>query len=161
MNAQLLYATKTGHSERLANAIGRELEIPIHALEKFPKTPYGNGCCCGGVCAGMEDAPPAIPPCDILFIVCGIYGGKEKEELLNFARTLSPDEIGQVVLLISSARGKARGSLRSVLEQGGHRVAEEEYHCKGSFLVLSMGRPNAADLEGAVAFVKKWLPDGQ
>ena len=160
MNIQLLYATRTGHSEKLANTIGRELGIPVFALEKFPKTPYGNGCCCGGVCAGMGDPPPVIPPCDILFIVSGIYGGEEKEELLNFAKTLPANEIGQVVLLTSSALGQTQGRLRKVLEQGGHRVAREEYHCKGSFLFLAMGHPNAADLEGAVAFVRKWLPSG-
>lgn len=66
MKAQILHATTTGHSRKIAEAIAKNMGIPVYNLKSNPQ----------------------IPPCDLLFIVSGIYGGEVKPELLAFAKGL-------------------------------------------------------------------------
>ncbi len=135
MNAQILYATMSGHSKKIAEAIAKSMEIPIHNLKDNPQ----------------------IPACDLLIIVGGIYAGQYKNELLEFVKKLSPSEIKKAALVTSSMRCSTQGSLRTTLCEAGIAVEDEEYLCKGSFLFIGLGHPNKSEIEGAVAFAKKML----
>lgn len=137
VEAQVLYATMSGHSRKIAQAIAKETGLPIYDLKETTK----------------------LHPSKLLFLVSGIYGGKSKEELLSFLKTLSSQEVEKVVLLTSSTRGTASGGLRKTLEEAGISVAQEEYLCRGGFLFLAMGHPNQDEIQGAVDFVKKQLPN--
>ena len=132
MNAQILYATLTGHSRKLAKAIAQKTGLTAHDLA----------------------AQPHIPDCDLLFIVSGIYGGESKPELLTYAQQIKAK---QVVLITSSTRGAAQGGLRAALTKAGLTVDAREYQCKGSFLFAAMGRPNRAELNEAADFAAKVL----
>ncbi len=137
MNAQILYATMTGHSKKIAQSISKETGIPVYDLKTKPQ----------------------IPACDLLIIVSGIYGGEYKKDLLDFVKTLSSNNIRKVVLVTSSTMNKKQGSLKATLEQAGLKVNKEEYHCQGSFLFKAMGHPNQEEISNAIKFVKKQLAE--
>lgn len=133
MSVQILYATMTGHSKKIAKAICAKTGGQIHDLK----------------------TKPSIPACDILFIVSGIYGGESKLELLEFVKKLSSENIKKVVLITSSTRNIQQGNLREALSEAGLNVINEEYHCQGGFLLKAMGHPNRSEVEGAVDFALK------
>ncbi len=135
MNAQILYASMTGHSKKIAEAIANSTGIPVHNLKNNPQ----------------------IPPCDLLIIVSGIYAGEHKPELSEFVKRLSPSEIKKAALITSSTRNTTQGSLRATLEEMGIKTESEEYVCKGSFLFMGLGHPNRSEIDGAVEYVKKLI----
>jgi flavodoxin len=135
MNAQIIYATMTGHSRKIAQAIANKTGMPIYDINKEPK----------------------IQPCDLLFIVGGIYGGEYKAELLEFAKNLPVQNVKRIALLTSSTRNSAQGSLRRVLNEAGHTVEEKEFLCKGSFLFKSFRHPNQSEIDDAVKFVEELM----
>ncbi len=135
MKAQVLYATMSGHSKKIAEAIAKNTGITAYNLKNNPQ----------------------LPPCDLLFIVSGIYGGEVKPELLNFAKGLSATQVRKVALVTSSMRMTAQGSLRKTLIEAGVEVIEEEYLCKGSFIVVGLGHPNRLEIDGAAAFASRIL----
>ena len=132
MKAQVIYATMTGHSKKIAQEIADKTGIPISNIKNNPQ----------------------ISSCDLLFIISGIYGGENKPELLTFAKNLSPQSIKRVVLMTSSTRNTPQGSLRRVLTEAGHTVEAEEFVCEGSFLLKSFRHPNRDEIASAVKFVE-------
>ncbi|MDF1616910.1 flavodoxin domain-containing protein [Petrocella sp. FN5] len=137
MKTQVLYATMTGHSKKIAHAIAKNLDTKAHDLK--------------------DD--PIIPNCDLLLIVSGIYSGEAKPELLNYVKNLSPTLIKKVALITSSTRNSAQGSLRQTLVDTGINVEPEEYLCQGGFLFKAMGHPNKDEIEGAVVFAQKLVKE--
>lgn len=135
MKAQVIYATMTGHSKKIAQAIANKTGLPISDIKHNPQ----------------------ITSCDLLFIVSGIYGAENKPELLTFVKNLSPQNIKRIVLLTSSTRNIPQGSLRRVLTELGHNVEVEEFVCEGSFLFKSFGHPNHSEIDGAVKFVESQI----
>jgi len=137
MKTQVLYATMTGHSKKIAHAIAERLDIQAYDLKENP----------------------ILPECDLLFIVSGIYGGDSKPELISFAKSLSSTQVKKVALITSSTRNSAQGSLRQALRDTGIQVATEEYLCQGGFLFKAMGHPNKDEIEGAVTFAQKLVKE--
>ena len=135
MKTQVLYATMTGHSKKIAHAIAEQLGIQAYDLKDNP----------------------TITECDLLFIVSGIYSGDSKPELISFAKSLSPEQVKKVALITSSTRNSAQGSLRKTLTDNGIQVETEEYLCQGGFLFKAMGHPNKDEVKGAVAFAEKYI----
>lgn len=135
MNEKIIYATMTGHSRKLAEAIGKAHGLSVHNINEAP----------------------TLVDCDLLFLVSGIYGGECKAELLAFIKTLKATSIKQVVLITTSTRGVAQGGLRKALEAEGITVAEQEHQGIGGFLFAKMFRPNQEDIAAAVAFAGDML----
>lgn len=129
-NVRILYATKTRHSKKLADAIGEAL----------------------GVSAENVTARPRLSDVDLLFIVGGIYGGESLPSLLDYVRTLDSASVRRAALVTSCASKKNRqDSVRKLLEEKGIAVADE-WICQGSFLFMGLGHPNAAELSEAARF---------
>lgn len=135
MDAQILFATMTGHSRKLAKAIAGETGLPLFDLKE----------------------KPTLPPCDLLFVISGIYGGASKPELLRFAAELPPEKAGRVALITSSTTRAAPADLIEALEKAGHTVDKDGFLCRGSFLFLAWGHPDKGEIRGAVEFVKEKL----
>lgn len=134
MKTALIYASKTGHSGKIANAIAKELNIPAQNISSNPK---------------LENV-------DLLFIVGGIYGSQSLPELINYIKNLDNGMVKKAVLVTSSASQKVRQEeIRKILNSKNISVIEEEFICKGGFLFMSMKHPNKTDIENAVAFAKK------
>lgn len=130
----LIYATKTGNSTKIAQAIAQELHIEALNIKNNPQ----------------------IEGLDVLYIVGGIYGGKGAPELLAFANNMKAGQAKRVALITSSAGNKQRQlALREILTAKGIFVIEEEFMCQGSFLFVGMGHPNQKDIQNAVDYARR------
>lgn len=122
----VVYATKTGHSQKLAEAIGRVLQVKAENIAASP-TPRST---------------------ELLFIVGGIYAGKSLPELINYVERLSVDLVKKAVLITSSVSTSRRSQsdIRRILKERGVEILEE-ITCPGSFLFLKLGHPNNAEIK--------------
>lgn len=122
----VVYATKTKHSQKLAEAIGKALRVKAENVK----------------------ASPAPPAAKLLFIVGGIYAGKSLPELINYVEGLNADQVKKAVLVTSSASvsNRSQSDISSILTKKGIEMPEEIV-CPGSFLILQLGHPNASDVE--------------
>lgn len=132
MNIQVRYYTRSGNTEKLANAIAEAV----------------------GACAEKLDAP-MTQKADILFLGCSYYAFDMDEAVKKFLAD-NRDKIGKVVLFGTSAMMKSmKKPMKKVAEPLGIAIADEEFHCRGEFKVFHKGRPNADDLACAAEFAKK------
>ena len=126
----VVYATKTKHSKKLAEAIGNALKVKAENVKSSPK----------------------LGEIDRLFIVGGLYGGESLPELLEFVKNLDSSNIKSAVLISSSASDKTgQEHIRKLLDEKKIAIVGE-FRCFGSFLVMKMGRPNKEDIRKAVDF---------
>lgn len=133
MKAAVIYATKTGHSKKIADSIAGGIKVPALDIASRPK---------------LDDV-------DLLFIVGGIYGGKSIPELLEYLRGLDGSTVREAVLVTSCVSKTAKQEeVRKLLAEKNIRVSEEEFTCQGSFLFFGRKHPDPADLENSVKFAK-------
>ncbi len=126
----VIYATKTKHSKKLAEAIGSALKVDAKNITETP----------------------ALNDIDLLFIVGGIYGGASLPELLGYIKQMEAPALRRAVLVTSCASGKQRqDAVRAILEEKMIDVIDE-FVCRGAFLFVSIKHPNSKDLEKAAAF---------
>lgn len=129
-NIGIVYATKTKHSKKFAEAIGEALKIKAENVK----------------------SNPVLGDLDILYVVGGIYGGESLPELLEYIKNLDNAKIKSVALITSSVSDKkGQESVRKLLEDKGIKIVDE-MRCFGSFLIMKIGRPNKADISRAVDF---------
>jgi flavorubredoxin len=139
MNA-VIYVSKGGNTRKLAEAVARG----------------------AGVTAQSVAAAPDLAAVDILFIGASIYAGRISKELRQFLGNLKEKQAARAVVFGSSAGGKsALAELRPILESKGIPVAGESFHCKGSFLCINRGHPDAGDLDRAEQFAKRVCEDSR
>lgn len=137
MKHMIIYWTKTGHSKKLAMALSEALSIP--AIDLKTKLTLDE-------------------PVDTLFLVSGIYGGKNDPALITELAKLDPGKIGRVVLVTSCTSGSAPSEqARKTLTELGIPVVPKEFLCKGGFLIFAWKHPDRNDLNHAVEFAKGFL----
>lgn len=130
---RIVYATMTNHSKKLAEAIARSLHAKAENIKENPV---------------LKDVA-------LLFIVGGLYSGESMPELLEFLRRVDGAQIKRAALVTSSATKKhEQKSVRALLEAKGIEVVGETT-CPGSFLLMSFGHPNKADVSEAVRFASR------
>jgi len=134
MRIGLVYATRTGHSKKIALAVAQALQVD--AVDIRTKPVLGN--------------------IDLLYIVGGIYGGKSSPDLAAFVKTITGQHVKRAVLMTSSG-GKTltQSEIRQILVGSGVQVIEEEFICQGSILFVGVGHPNANDIQNAIAFATR------
>lgn len=133
MKTAVIYATKTKHSKKLAEAIGLSLNIQAHNITE----------------------KPTLNDVDLLFIVGGIYGGVSGPELLEFLKNIDAPLLKNAAIVTNCCSGSQKQNVvRNILEEKGVTVLEE-FICKGNFLFFSFGHPNTKDLKDAVDFAQK------
>ncbi|MGV8905316.1 MAG: flavodoxin domain-containing protein [Acetobacterium sp.] len=133
MNIQLIYASKTGHSKKIASAIAEELGIKMSNVRDQPK----------------------FKEVDLLFIVGGIYGGKSLPETLAFMNTLNNKQVKKAVLITSCVSKKTgQTEIRKLLSQKNIEVLDREFICQGNFLFFGLGHPNNTDINDAIIFAE-------
>jgi flavodoxin len=126
----VIYATKTKHSQKLAEEIGSALQLKAQNITEKPN----------------------LTDTELLFIVSGIYGGASMPDLLEFTKKMEVPALKLVVLVTSCASGKQRPeALREILKEKGIE-AIDEFVCKGAFLFVSVSHPNSKDLKDATDF---------
>lgn len=134
MNSAIIYATKTGHSKKIAEKIADAMNLTAMNVAQNPR---------------MEQI-------DLLYIVGGIYGGKSLPQLLDFIQTLDNINVKKVVLMTSCVSGKSKqNEVREILSNKAIEVMEDEFVCPGKFLFLKAKHPDQEDISQAIAFAKE------
>lgn len=129
----VIYATKTNHSKKLAEAIASALNIEAKNIKENPE----------------------LKGIDLIFIVGGIYGGVSMPELLEYVKQIDTYSLKNAVLVTSCASGKQKQTkLQNMLEEKGIKVIDE-FVCKGGILFVSVNHPNSNDLKEAADFALK------
>lgn len=133
MNVKVVYATKTKHSKKLAEAIASKLQIKAQNISEHPV---------------LEDV-------DLLFIAGGIYAGESLPEMISFVKELDNSKVKNVVLITScTSKTTGQATVRKILNEKNIDVMDE-FICQGSFLFFGFGHPNRADIHDAVEFSRR------
>jgi len=137
-NISIVYATKTKHSRKLAEAVGHALNVKTENIADQPE---------------MQNI-------DLLFIAGGIYGGESLPELVSFVKALDSQKVKTAALITSCASGtQKQGTIRRILEEKNIPVVGEVV-VPGAILVVKLGHPNQTDIEKAVTFAKEMIKQG-
>lgn len=108
---------------------------------------------------GAEAKPVAEPlseDVDVLFLGSSPYAFDVDDEVKKFISGINV-KVGKAVNFSTSAAVKStKKYVEKLLSQKGIPMAEEEFSCRGSFMMLHKGRPNADDLKAAADFAKKF-----
>ncbi len=137
MNPSILYATMTGNSRKIAEAIGVRLGA----------TPQNVA----------ESLAPMVT--DTLVIIGGIYGGKSRKELTDFIKSLDSAKATRAVVVTTSGAGRKRTAPAEVvglLKNKGITVLGE-LNVRGKAFIFPTGHPNEADLKEAAEWVEKTI----
>ena len=137
MKIAVRYYTKTGNTQRLAEAIAEAV--------------------------GVEALPLSAPieePVDILFLGNSYYAFSIDPEVKAFIRNLDPAKVGRIVNFGSAAMlNSTYKKVKAEADKVGIAMDEREFHCRGEFKGLHKGRPNAQDLAEAKDFARSLLMD--
>lgn len=132
MNIATRYYSRSGNTEKLANAIGKATDSTAQTTDK-----------------------PIDGFVDILFLGGGIYAGNIDSHLRSFAEKLTKEQVAQVVVFSTAAGPKsALDKLKEILAPKGIAVSEQVFQCRGKFLFANRNRPNDQDLADAASFAK-------
>ncbi len=134
MKSAVIYATKTGHSKKLAQAIAKELKVTEQNITTNQKLEH----------------------IDLLVIVGGIYGSQSLPELTGYLKGLDNNMVKKVALVTSCVSKKAKQEeVRKILNEKNIEVIDDEFVCQGSLLFFGLMHPNKLDLENAVSYAKR------
>lgn len=134
MKTAIRYYTKSGNTEKLANAMGEALNIPA-----------------ASIAASLEEAV------DILLLGCSYYAFDMDPAVKKFLKE-NQDKIGKVACFGTSAMMKSMAKpMKKVTDALGIELADSEFHCRGSFGPANKGRPNAEDLKAAQTFARNLI----
>lgn len=134
----IIYATMTKHSRKIAEAVGNALQVKAQNVKESP----------------------VLGETGLLFIVGGIYGGNSMPEMLEFVKNLDAAKIKSAALITSSVSDKnGQDSVRKLLEEKGIKVVDE-MRCFGNFVVVKLGHPNKSEIGRAVDFAKALAKKG-
>lgn len=132
MKYAIRYYSKFGHSEQMAQVVGKELGVKPESVES-----------------------PLTDEVDILFVGAGLFLAKVNGRVKEFARTLDSKRVKKVVCFGSCALSDSPvPQLRKIFEELGFNVANESFTCRGAMGPWHAGHPNAQDFEDLKAFIK-------
>jgi len=132
MKIAVRYYTKTGNTQRLAEAVAKAV--------------------------GAEALPistPVTEKTDILFLGNSYYAFSIDPEVRDFIRSLDRERIGKIVNFGSAAMlNSTWKKVKAEADKAGIPMDEREFHCKGEFKGIHKGRPNDDDLKAAAEFAR-------
>ena len=129
-NIAIIYATKTNHSKKIAEAIGKNFGIEaINITEN-----------------------PTLENIDCLFIVGGIYRGVSSPKLREYVEKIPKDAIKKAALITSClSKRQKQEDIKHILMSKGIEVIDECI-CRGGLFLFYMRHPNDIDLIQAIDF---------
>lgn len=132
MNIAIRYYTRSGNTQKLAEAIAEKIHVKAENI-----------------------SVPLSEKTDILFLGCSYYAFDMDKEVKSFIAE-NKDKIGEIVCFGTSAMMKSmKKPMKKVTEMYKVKLSDEEFHCKGEFKFANKGRPNADDLNNAALFAEK------
>ena len=131
MKIAVRYYTRSGNTEKLAKAVAEAVRVQAESV-----------------------TVPLAERTDILFLGCSYYAFDVDEAVKSFLFD-NKENIGKIVCFGTSAMMKStRKPIKRITDAAGVLLAEEEFHCRGSFGPMHKGHPNKQDLTNAAAFAK-------
>ena len=93
---------------------------------------------------------------DVLFLGNSYYAFSIDPEVRNFVASLDKEKVGKIVNFGSAAMlNSTYKKVKAEADKAGIPMFDKEFHCKGEFMGLHKGRPNADDLRAAAEFARK------
>ena len=135
MNVSVRYFSRSGNTEKVAQAIAEALGVTAIPVGQKP--------------SAAEEAA------DILFIGAAAYAFGIDDAVKNFLGGLDSAKVKKVVLFSTSALVKnMRPHIEKALAGKNIPLAEKTFHSWGEFKFTRKGHPNQQDLADAKAFAK-------
>ncbi|MCM1385803.1 MAG: hypothetical protein NC231_00635 [Bacillus sp. (in: Bacteria)] len=132
MKVAVRYYTRSGNTQKLAEAIAAAVGVEAETTEK-----------------------PLTEDVDILFLCSSVYAYGVDESVKRFIAGIYV-KVGKVVNVSTAALIKSTyKQVGKLLKEKGILQAEEEFYCKGSFGAMHKGKPDENDCKNAAAFAKK------
>lgn len=132
MKVTVRYFTRSGNTQKLAHAIAETV--------------------------GVEAEDVSVPlqeKTEILFLGSSVYAAGVDDAVKRFLAE-NKDKIGKLYNFSTAALiASTYKQVRKLADENGIDMAEEEFHCRGSFAVMHKGRPNAEDLKNAADFAEE------
>lgn len=133
MKVAVRYYTKTGNTEKLANAVAEAVGVKALPISE-----------------------PITEPVDVLFLGNSYYAFSIDPEVKRYIRSLDSRKVKRIVNFGSAAMlNSTWKKVKAEADQVGIKMDDREFHCKGEFKGLHKGRPNESDLKKAAAFARK------
>ena len=131
MNVVVRYFTRTGNTQKLADAIAEVVGVKAETIDS-----------------------PLSEKADILFLGSSVYVAGVDDKVKEFLKD-NKDNIGTLVNFSTAALlPSTYNQVKKLAESLEIKVCELEFHCRGSFGALHKNRPNAQDIEAAKSFAK-------
>lgn len=131
MIVEVRYFTKTGNTRKLAEAIADEVGVVAKTFEE-----------------------PIVGEIDVLFLGSSVYAAGVDGEVKRFIATLDGKVKKVVAFSTAALLPSTYAQVRKLVEAQGVRVADEEFHCRGSFTFMHKGKPDSEDLKNARTFAR-------
>ena len=129
MRAEVRYYSKNGGTKRLAEAVAGAVNAEALTVD----TP-------------LEDRV------DVLFLGASVYAGKPSPEVTRFINA-NAKRIGTIVVFGSACTSKSTyTAIKAAAADCGVSTQEMFFQCKGEFMFLNKGRPNAKDCADVAEF---------
>lgn len=132
MTIAVRYYSKGGNTKKLAEAVAAAVGVTAEPI-----------------------SVPLLDRVDVLFLGSSVYAygvdGKVRDFLEDNSIRISKLVNFSTAALISGTYSQ----IKKICEQNDIPLAEEEFHCRGSFAMLHKGRPNDEDCAAAAAFARR------
>lgn len=131
---KVVYVSRGGNTKKVAGAIAKGASVK----------------------AVSADHADLTKPADILFVGGSVYAGKMDAKLRDFLSSLRKGQVTTVAVFGTAAGKKSLlPEVKSILDPKGIPVSDDAFQCKGKFLMVNGGHPNAEDLKQAEAFAER------
>lgn len=131
MKVAVRYYTKSGNTQKLADAIATAVQTEA-----------------------KDVSVPLEEYTDVLFLGSSVYAAGVADEVKEFIAN-NRIKIGKIYNFSTAALIESTyKQMKKIAAEQGVTMAEEEFHCRGSFGIMHRNRPNAEDLKKAVSFAK-------
>ena len=132
MKVAVRYFTRSGNTKKLADAIGEAVGVEA-----------------------KDVSTPLEEHVDILFLGSSVYAAGVDDAVKQFIAD-NHDKIGTLYNFSTAALiSSTYKQIQKIAASQDVNVAQEEFHCRGSFALMHKGHPDQEDLNAAVAFAKK------
>lgn len=129
MTIAIRYHTRSGNTQKLANAIAEAINIEA-----------------------KDVSAPLTEKVDVLFLGSSVYAGGVDDAVKKFISENKAD-IGMIVNFSTAALvSSTYKQVKKLAEENGIAIADEEFHCRGAFSIMHRNRPNEEDLKKVATF---------
>jgi flavodoxin len=144
MKPLILYASKSGNTKKLADAIANQINAPTIKIS-----------------ADTTPAQADLESYDLIFLGTGLYAGTPNEDLVCYLKNLDLKTAKPFALFITwggapRSDKMALAKLRVLLKAKGQRVLEEHFAAFGGWrgILMKRGHPKPEEIQAAATWAK-------